>query len=243
MFRFFYRRPLRRRWKVPTGHFQGKFWVYPLIMIIFLLIFILWMLERNIEPVLSHIAEAEVKKEAQAAITKGIKQQLTLGPKLNELMQIEKGADGKIIALQMNPEIQASIYTKTATAIENAINHLKDKPLQISLGQILQSAVFADFGPDIPVDIWQEGSTKISMEPKMESKGINMVMVTVNIRVETELGIIVPFHEKNITLTTDYPVAQTMVVGEVPEYYFYNDQGQMKQGTVQPTLPVPNKKH
>lgn len=236
----FQKRPFRKRWILSMGSVQSRMWILPLIIVLLIAIPILWTMEQNIDPVLMHIAITEVKKEAQSAITKGIEQQIYMGEELNQLIEIQKSEDGRIVSVQLDPLIQAKVYTKSAKAIEESMVHLKDKPIEISLGQVMQSTMFADFGPDIPVEIWQEGSAKISLEPKLESKGINMVLVTVNLIVQTDLGIIVPFNEETVQLSTTYPIAQTMVVGEVPDYYYQNS-GDSNHSGNQPALPPINK--
>jgi hypothetical protein len=68
-----------------------------------------------------------------------------------------------------------------------------------------------------------------------------MTMVTLNVHVKNEMDMLVPFSKENVLVSFDYPIAQALVVGEVPQYYFYNDQGGIKQGqSLQPPLPVPS---
>ncbi|TCP68283.1 sporulation protein YunB [Baia soyae] len=234
------RRPMRKSWNVSFRFARNK-WISIVIIVLLILIPVLWTVEQNIDPVLMHIAVTEVKKEAQSAITKGIEQQVHMGEELNKLIQVQKAEDGRIVSVQLEPLIQAKIYTNTAKEIEKSMAHLKDKPIEISLGQVMQSTMFADYGPDIPVQMWQEGSAKISLEPKLESQGINMVLITVNLVVQTELGIIVPFNKDMIPFTTSYPIAQTMVVGEVPSYYYNSDDS--KPSGNQPALPPIEKKN
>ncbi|SDZ28356.1 sporulation protein YunB [Thermoactinomyces sp. DSM 45892] len=234
------KRPMRKSWNI-SSHFARNRWISIVIIVLLIFIPILWTVEQNIDPVLMHIAVTEVKKEAQAAITKGIEQQVRMGEELNQLIQVQKAEDGRIVSVQLEPLTQAKIYTNSAKEIEKSMAHLKDKPIEISLGQVMQSTMFADFGPDIPVRMWQEGSAKISLEPKLQAQGINMVLITVNLVVQTELGIIVPFNKEMIQFTTSYPIAQTMVVGEVPSYYYNSEDG--KHTGNQPALPPIEKKN
>lgn len=227
-----------RRWKWK----KGNRWPLFLGFFLALLFLLLWLIEDNIHPVLLHIAQTEVKKIAQDAITEGIKEQLALEKDLREVMKVEKGADGRITLVQMDPLIQARIYTVTTEKIQEVLKHLRDKPIEISLGEVLQSNVFAKFGPDIPVEIWPKGASTVSIIPKMEAKGINTVMITLVMKIHTDMGVIVPFSEKDVAIDMEYPLAQTVVVGEVPEYYFFNDQGQMKMQTPVPQLPEEKKK-
>ena len=54
----------------------------------------------------------------------------------------------------------------------------------------------------------------------MESGGINMVMIQLNVQISNELVILLPQSEKTIQTRYSYPIGQLTIVGEVPEFYF-----------------------
>ncbi|TCS96940.1 sporulation protein YunB [Hazenella coriacea] len=199
-----------------------------------------WSMERSLEPILLVIAKAEVKKIAQDAMLEGIREvEHSLGGDLNKTINIERDNQGNITFVQVNSQVQAQIYERITTKIQEELKNLQNKPIDISVGQVLQSNVFAEYGPDIPIDMWPKGSAKVSIIPKMESKGINMVMITLQLKVQFEMGVVIPFSENSLPVDIDYPIAQAMVVGEVPQYYFYNDhQGAIQKG-VPPLPPIP----
>jgi sporulation protein YunB len=205
------------------------------VLIFSLLAIAVWLVDRNLHPILIHIARTEVKKVAQQAILEGISEQLKLSNQLNQVMKIQKDNAGNISYIETNPQIQAKIYQKTTEKIQEVLKHLKDKPIQISLGQAIDSSLFANYGPPLSIDIWPKGSVKVSIVPKLESQGINMVMVTMMLKIHTEMGLVIPFTDDFIPVDVDYPIAQALVVGKVPNYYFYNDRGQVKQV---PMIPI-----
>lgn len=216
---------LRRKQKI-------IFWFTLLISLLFLCV---WLIDRNVHPILVHIAKTEVKRVAQQAILEGIGEQLKLGDQLNQVMTIQKDSQGNISYIEINPQVQAAIYQRTTSQIQDVLKHLKDKPIQVSLGQAIDSSIFANYGPPLTVDIWPKGSVKVSIVPKLESQGINMVMVTMLLKIHTEMELVIPFTEDHLPVDVDYPIAQALVVGKVPNFYFYNDQGQVKQ---MPMIPI-----
>jgi sporulation protein YunB len=192
-----------------------------------------WWVDRNIHPILVQIAKTEAKRLAQEAIVAGIGEQVKMGNQLNQVMSIQKDSQGNITYIQMNPQVQAKIYQNTTSKIQEVLKHLKDKPIEISLGQALDSNIFANYGPPFSVNLWPKGTVKVNIVPKLESQGINMVMVTMVAKMQTEMDLIIPFSEEILPVEVEYPIAQALVVGKVPNYYFYNDQGTVKQ------MPVP----
>jgi sporulation protein YunB len=208
--------------------------IYIVCFCVFALLFVsIWLVDRNVHPILVQIAKTEAKRLAQEAIVEGIEEQVKMGNQLNQVMSIQKDNQGNISFIQINPQVQAKIYQNTTSKIQESLKHLKDKPIEISLGQALDSNIFANYGPPLSVNLWPKGTVKVSLVPKLESQGINMVMVTLIAKIKTEMDLIIPFTEELLHVEVDYPIAQALVVGKVPNYYFYNDQGTVKQ------MPVP----
>jgi sporulation protein YunB len=202
---------------------------------------VLWMIEKHLHPMLVVIAKTEVKKIAQEAMLAGVRDvERSLAGELGQVMTVEKGSDGRITFVKIDPRIQAKIYEQMAGRLMERMDHLDQHEIGITVGQILQSNIFSDYGPDIPIQLWPKGAPKVNLEPEMKAQGINMVMVTLHLRVHAEMGMIVPFSEESFPVDFEYPIAQAVVVGEVPEYYFYNDLGQIKQEKIgTPHHPVP----
>jgi sporulation protein YunB len=202
---------------------------------------VLWMIEKHLHPMLVVIAKTEVKKIAQEAMLAGVRDvERSLAGELGQVMTVEKGSDGRITFVKIDPRIQAKIYEQMTGRLMERMDHLDQHEIGITVGQILQSNIFSDYGPDIPIQLWPKGAPKVNLEPEMKAQGINMVMVTLNLRVHAEMGMIVPFSEESFPVDFEYPIAQAVVVGEVPEYYFYNDLGQIKQEKIgTPHHPVP----
>jgi sporulation protein YunB len=202
---------------------------------------ILWLIERNIKPMMMIVAKEEVKKIAQDAMLHGIRDvQNSLGNRLNDTWIIEKDQKGRISRIQVNNQIGAQIYDRLTSRIQEEINHLESKDIGISMGQMLQSNIFAEYGPHIPLQIWPKGAVTINWEYKYESQGINMVMVTLVLKVHADMEMLVPFTEESVMVDFPYPFAQTLVVGDVPNTYFNNNQGQIKEGKANNPIPTPS---
>jgi len=229
------------RWRVARrpARFRGgrKRWMFALLCTMIILFGLVYMIEQKIKPMLLTFVKTELKKAAQEAVTHGVKQ-VAAEQDVEELMQIEKDHEGKITMVKINSHLQAKLYSQVADGIQKQLKKLSDHNVELSLGELLQSPFLSDYGPSIPVQLWPKGASKISLVPKMESAGINTVMVSLTLKVHSELGVIVPFSKESTVVDISYPLGEMMMVGEVPEYYFYSSQGEVK---ALPTLPVPQK--
>jgi sporulation protein YunB len=239
----FRRRLFRRRPRTFRVRRRMNVWLIASLIVFAISLQILWLVEHYLHPMLIVIAKTEVKKAAQDAMLQGVRDvQKKLGGDLDRIMTVDKSADGRIASVQIDPALQAQVYDHMTTQVLGKLNHLKEHEIGITLGQMLQSNLLAEYGPDIPIQMWLKGAPKVNFVPKMEAQGINMVMVTLTAHVHTEMGLIVPFSEESFPVDFEYPLAVRLVVGEVPEYYFYNDQGEMKKARVLPPAPDANVK-
>lgn len=88
-------------------------------------------------------------------------------------------------------------------------------------------------GPSLPVTYVPIGAVKTNLETKMAEAGINMVLVTVYIRVEVTLRIVIPFATDQTTVVTSIPITNSLVIGDVPDYWYNNSEGK-------PDVPRPS---
>lgn len=228
----FVRRTMRRPVRFRS---RERRWIFLLVSVVVILFAIIYFIEHTIEPMLLAIAKTELKKAAQVAVSNGVKE-IAHAQDVEKLLEIEKDKNGKVTMVKTNPKVQADLYHQVSTGVQKELTKLTDHRMNLSLGQLLQSPILSGYGPKIPIQLWPKGASKVSLIPKLQSAGINTVMVSLTLHVHSELGIIVPYSKDSTTVDITYPLGEIMMVGEVPEYYFYSDGGEVK---AIPTLPAP----
>jgi len=73
--------------------------------------------------------------------------------------------------------------------------------------------------PSIRVKIIPQGSVTVDYATEFESTGINQTRHRIYIIVNTDIKMIVPLVSENIRVTTNIPIAETIIVGDVPESF------------------------
>lgn len=219
MLRFRRRYPLKR-----VNPFRGL--LYVVLALFFLSLPFLYSIENQVEAKLLDIARSEVKNVTQTAVAQAVqKVQQSYAKDLNNSLMIGRDEQGRIQSVQVNQEVQAKLYRTLSETIQQELKKASEqKNIDIPLGAVFNSKLFADMGPNIPLKYWPKGSTHIDMEGTMESGGINMVMIKLNVRISNELVILLPQSEGTVKTHHTYPIGQLTIVGEVPEFYF-NGQG------------------
>lgn len=78
-------------------------------------------------------------------------------------------------------------------------------------------------GPLVPVHVIPVGAAEVSLLPTVEETGINNVHLTLYLVVRTHVRVVVPFSGKVVLFEDRIPVAQELIVGKVPVYYFHGE--------------------
>lgn len=229
------RRAIRRSFRFQIG---DKGCLFVLIVFLIILLISIFALEKKMEPMFMSIAKTEIKKAAQEAVLKGVKE-VAATQKVEALMKIEKDQQGKISMVKVDSGIQAKLYSLVTYGIQKELKKLNSQRIKLRIGQLFQSPFFSDFGPEIPIQLWPKGASKVSLVPSVQAAGINTVLVSLSLQVHSELGVIVPFSKETTIVDISYPLGEVIVIGEVPEYYFYNNGSEIE---TLPTLPVPKEK-
>jgi sporulation protein YunB len=235
----------RWRWRLrlrPQGlrrRRKSGAWFLALVILFAVLYQTLWLLEKHLHPTLVTIAQTEVKKIASEAILEGVQQQLKMGDDLDRIMKVEKAADGQVAWITINQQVQQRVYTQTTSQVTRTLHHLENKPISLSLGQVLQSNILADYGPRIPVEIWPKGDVIVDFEPKMESAGVNTVMVTMMLKVHAEMSVVVPFSTEPTVVEAKIPIATAWMMGDVPQFYYYNGALKKAESGSSHQVPMP----
>lgn len=142
-------------------------------------------------------------------------------------------AEGKVAAVTMNSADTNLLMTKIALGIKNRIANMEEVEAEIPLGNFLPYPFLAGIGPDVPVKFLILANTSVTAKENFISKGINQSLYTISFHIVTKVGIYIPTIHSSVMVENDLPVAQTLIVGNVPDNYT-NVEGM--EGSVQDTI-------
>lgn len=91
--------------------------------------------------------------------------------------------------------------------------------IHIPIGSLTNHPVLQGVGYRIPVKVSLDGVSKTDFEAEFLNAGINQVKNRIFIIVTARISIISSFMTVSEEVSTEVPVSETIVVGEVPNYY------------------------
>jgi len=203
----YYRRKLRR---------------YIIISLLLLLIlYISITINNNIRPLLMAMSEVRARVIAIQAINEAIISELTYKIRYEDLFVVKTDKENRITMLQANTMLMNRIASQTALTIQEKLRQIGTKKISIPLGSILGSQVFANYGPRINIGILPAGTVTTDFVTDFEQAGINQTRHKIYLLVKTQVKIILPLTINKVDVVTQVPIAETIIVGDIPQNYIY----------------------
>lgn len=134
------------------------------------------------------------------------------------LTTLEKNAAGEISAVTANVAALNALAGDILLAVTNAAaeNNIE---ISIPIGSLTGSSLLLSHGPRIRVQVQVLGSTFTGFQTDIASIGINQTRHRIVLELRENITLLMPWHAVETTVVTDIPVAETIIVGKVPDSY------------------------
>ena len=176
------------------------------------------LLERDLRPTIKSIAEVEARWAATDAVNRAIRDEIA-NVDYNQLIMVQKDNQGQIVLMQPNIVRINQLASDTTLSIQSALEGIASEQFYIPLGQVLGSQLLANYGPRIKVSIYPIGTVRTSVFDKFEAAGINQTRHQIYLDIETQVQVVVPLVSSAVTVSTQVPITDTVIVGPVPAFY------------------------
>lgn len=132
---------------------------------------------------------------------------------------LEKDGEGNVTAISSD---MAHINTLSTEILNSVIESTDNGIIEISIpaGNLSGLNLLLNKGPDIQVDIIMLTSSRVDFRNEMVSCGINQAKYQLVLEVTVDIDILVPWGTESATTVTEVIVADTVIVGKVPNTYF-----------------------
>ncbi len=188
---------------------------------IFILFYLFWVMETHLKPSILAIAEARAIGIATQSINKVIEDKVKNKVESKDLLDVKLDNQGKIVFIQPNTMEFNRLSAEITIDVQKTLQDLSRENIEIPLGQITGSQILASIGPNINVAVIPVGVVKIKTINNFEQAGINQTKHMISLATETEVKIVVPMISKSSVVNTQVPIAEYVIVGDVPNTYVH----------------------
>ncbi|WP_243096834.1 sporulation protein YunB [Thermohalobacter berrensis] len=175
--------------------------------------------DRNLKPTILAISEVKARMIATQAINDAVKVKINEDIKYKDLIFVKYDNEGKVTMMQANTVMMNSIASEVALGVQENMRQIATSSIKVPLGNAFNSQLLAQVGPKISIKIVPKGTVTVDFTTEFEESGINQTRHKVYLTIITDVRIIVPLASDTIRIATNVPVAETVIVGDVPESY------------------------
>ena len=167
------------------------------------------------------LAETQVKNTTSDLINDAIDSQIEDGNiQYDRMVYFEKDLEGRITALKTNMSEVNRLKTDILNLINDEILALSTDDLGIPVGSLILPEFLSGRGPSIPVEILSIRNSDASFTSHFTEAGINQTLQQINMHVSVDVTVLVLGQTNSFTVTSQVIVAETIIVGDVPDTYF-----------------------
>lgn len=167
------------------------------------------------------LAETQVKNTTSDLINDAIDRQIEDGTiQYDRMVYFEKDLDGRITALKTNMSEVNRLKTDILNLINDEILALDTSDLGVPLGSLFFPEFFSGRGPCIPVHILSIRNSDASFSSNFSEAGINQTLHQLTMDVSVDVAVLVLGRTNNFTISSQVVIAETIIVGHVPDTYF-----------------------
>ncbi|MGM9988666.1 MAG: sporulation protein YunB, partial [Bacillaceae bacterium] len=236
--------------------FRRRYIVF--LLIIVTPIFLVWFINRSIQPSVMSYAQTHTKKIAVVAISDAIEQVTKENLDKKNLITSTVDNQGKIASVDFDATIINQFLARLTKAIEEnmQVSSLKqiateeigeevavdskkrEMVLEVPLGMVTGNTILGSLGPNIPISFQVIGDVVTDVKKSIQPYGINNALVDVSVHVEADLKVVIPFETELSKIKMDIPVTMRVIQGEVPNWY----NGSGNNSGIIPSIPIEGKK-
>lgn len=204
------------RYSSPKRHRLGL----RLIAFALLLIGVLILIDMRVRPIIEKTTIYQSKILATRIINDAVYNELASEDfAYNDLVTVVYNDYRAITSIESNMVNINRLKAKITKSVNEQLEHMDSQDLSISLGTISGFSSFYNQGPLIPVTVRPEGYVETSLISAFESAGINQTLHRILLEINVDISAIIPGYTASATVKTQFTVAETVIVGSVPDGY------------------------
>lgn len=170
--------------------------------------------------IIQDLAQTQVKNTTSDLTNDAIAKQIADGViQYDRIVYFEKDLDGRITALKTNMSEINRLKTDILNIINDEILALDTSDLGIPLGSLFFSEFFSGKGPVIPVHILSIRNSDANFSSSFSQAGINQTLHQLTMVVSVDVAVLVLGETSSFTINSEVVVAQTVIVGDVPNTF------------------------
>ena len=178
------------------------------------------LLENKLRPVVAEIAAAQAQNNMTAVVENAVTADLAARQvSYVDFVTIQRDEGGAITALTTDMARMNLLRSELTAAILDALKGVDVSDVQVPLGSLFDLEPLWAKGPALKAKAMTVGTVRAEFDSQFTSAGVNQTLHRIWLEVDVPMTLLLPGGEVETALHTRLCVAETVIVGKVPDTY------------------------
>ena len=143
-----------------------------------------------------------------------------------DLVVLERDSDNRITALRTDIIAVGKVKARIVNGLFDRLDYLEETQTEVPLGTVFAPSLFTGMGPRVKVGLAGLAQMEARFVSAFTSAGINQTKHQIYLVVDVYVSILLPGFSTTTKFSNTYSVAETVIVGSVPDNYTYFSNGE-----------------
>ncbi|NLA77802.1 MAG: sporulation protein YunB, partial [Clostridiales bacterium] len=137
----------------------------------------------------------------------------------DDFVLVEKDAQQRVTAVKSNTSKMNELRARISTRAAGCISEIERKQISIPVGTLMGGDIFTGRGPRIRFYVSVSSAIITNVRNEFEAAGINQTHHRVILDITAKTYAYIPMNRISIEVNTGITIAETVIVGVVPELF------------------------
>jgi len=195
---------------------------YFIIFSIFIIILILIISDAQIRPLVTKVSSYQGKIIATNIISKSVYNALSSEDFGYEtLVRVTKNNDGYVSSIESNMLVINKLQATISNDVTAQFKEISKETIKLSTGTLSGVNFLYGRGPNLVFKLEPVGFVDTRLVSKFSSAGVNQTLHQIILEVDANISAVIPGFNTTVEVKSNYIIAETIVVGNIPESYTY----------------------
>ena len=187
--------------------------------VLFVLVAVAAYTNNTLSPYVMQITEIKTRTLVTETINRTIGEEFGGKVKYSDLSIIKRDDKNRITSIEVNTVKLNEMAARITSQLQNKLSTLQEEKVAVPIGALTGIPIFSAEGPDVYIKILPAGKVDVEFVSEFSSIGSNQTRHRIYLEVNTRVGLAVPMVKKETNIISSIPVAETVILGNVPEPY------------------------
>lgn len=185
------------------------------ILLCFVLILIL---NGQLRPIMESITTNQARMMSVSIINSVVADELQKNQvTYSDLVTVERNDSGEVLAITTNMVKMNELKAVIMKDVQSQLGEDSHKDVGVPIGTLMGSEFLHGRGPNVPLRLTLSGNVNAEFKSSFESAGINQTKHQIYLNIHTSVYSLIPGYATTTEVDTNLPVAETIIVGQVPQ--------------------------